>query len=149
MIGLSIQTLDDKKVTEHERQYLLTLEMKKKGIKVPTKEPQFEMAGQGGYGGRGGRWFRGRGGFGQPTGGRKTVQKLPKGKKMTNLGDRPPIKAGLSIVGNEMEIMHPLDEKENQLEQPGSKESTHFQPPDQYPTYEELMKMASLPSRVE
>lgn len=39
MTGLSVRVLDDKEVTEHERQYLLTLEMKKRGIKIPTKAP--------------------------------------------------------------------------------------------------------------
>lgn len=143
MIGLSIQTLDDKKVTEHERQYLLTLEMKKKGIKVPTKKPEFEMAGQ--RRGYGGNWYGARGGHGP----KKTAPKLPKGKKMTNLGDRPPVKAGLSIVGSEMEIMHPLNEKENQANQAHDKPAGEYQPPDEYPTYEELMKLANMPSKVE
>lgn len=43
MTGLSIHTLDNKQVTDHERQYLLTLEMRKKGIKVPKKSTDFEM----------------------------------------------------------------------------------------------------------
>jgi len=43
MTGLNIHTLDNKQVTDHERQYLLTLEMRKKGIKVPKKSTDFEM----------------------------------------------------------------------------------------------------------
>lgn len=108
MTGLNISTLDNKKVTESERQYLITLEMRKKGIKVPKKEPEFEMAGQR-HGGQS-RWYGNK-----QT--KKTAVKLPKGKKMTNLGDRPPVKAGLSIVGNEMEIHHALQDKENQQRQ--------------------------------
>ena len=133
MTGLSIRMLDNKKVTDQERQYLLTLEMRKKGIKVPTKAPEFEMAGQ-----------RFRGKQQQP---RKTAVKLPKGKKMTNLGDRPPVKAGLSIVGNEMEIHHALNDKENlhlSQEQEGE-----YRPQDQYPSYKQLMKQATLPSNIQ
>mmetsp|Transcript_1637 Transcript_1637/g.1449 ORF Transcript_1637/g.1449 Transcript_1637/m.1449 type:complete len:148 (+) Transcript_1637:3-446(+) len=140
MIGLTISSLDDKKVTDHERQYLLTLEMRKKGIKVPTKEKTFEIAGQrAGYGGRG--W---QGGKPPP---RKTAPKLPKGIKMTNLGDRPPIKKGLSIVGNEMDIIHPLDDHDRS----GSAKENYdmYQPQDQYPSYEELMKQAALPSNIQ
>ena len=43
MIGLKIQSLDNKKVTENEREYLITLEMLKKGIKIPKKQKQFGM----------------------------------------------------------------------------------------------------------
>lgn len=136
MIGLSIQNLDNKEVTEHERQYLLTLELRKKGVKVPKKEVNFEIAGQ--------RNWYGRGGHGQA---KKTVKKLPKGYKMTSLGDRPPVKAGLSIVGNELEIHHHLDEKENEKMNRGGMDG--YSPPDSYPTYEELMRHATLPSNIQ
>jgi hypothetical protein len=66
------------------------------------------------------------------------------GKKMTNLGDRPPIKAGLAIVGNEMEIHHALHDKENErLKAEG------YKPLDQYPTYEQLMKHVTMPSHMQ
>lgn len=68
---------------------------------------------------------------------------------MTNLGDRPPVKAGLSIVGNEMEIHHALQDKENEKESNQEYHADMFRPPDQYPTYEELMKHAALPSKIQ
>jgi hypothetical protein len=67
---------------------------------------------------------------------------------MTNLGDRPPVKAGLSIVGNEMEIHHALNDKENQKLK-NLYDEDMFRPPDQFPTYQELMKHSSLPSKIE
>ena len=144
MIGLTIATLDNKKVTDHERQYLLTLEMRKKGIKVPAQEKKFELTGQrSGYQSR--HWY----GATNQAIHKKTAQKLPKGKKMTNLGDRPPIKAGLSIVGNEMEIKHPLNDKENQRLPSGQAINEVYKPMDEYPTYEELLRQAAMPSKIE
>lgn len=67
---------------------------------------------------------------------------------MTNLGDRPPMTAGLNIVGNEMEIHHALNDKENDRDALGGVHLDMYKPPDQYPTYDELMKHASLPSKI-
>uniref|UniRef100_A0A7S3JAU0 Uncharacterized protein n=1 Tax=Euplotes harpa TaxID=151035 RepID=A0A7S3JAU0_9SPIT len=132
MIGLKIETLDDKKVTEHEREYLITLEMKKKGIKVPKKNNGFGV-------------------FSENIGFRSNISRIPKGKvplkPVKKVVTKPLAKTGLTIVGNEMEIHSALESREGAKRTPGA-DSGPYKPQDQYPTFEQLMKMASLPPNV-
>eukprot|EP00345_Euplotes_harpa_P012251 CAMPEP_0168354430 /NCGR_PEP_ID=MMETSP0213-20121227/23894_1 /TAXON_ID=151035 /ORGANISM="Euplotes harpa, Strain FSP1.4" /LENGTH=115 /DNA_ID=CAMNT_0008366335 /DNA_START=474 /DNA_END=818 /DNA_ORIENTATION=+ len=115
MIGLKIETLDDKKVTEHEREYLITLEMKKKGIKVPKKNNGFGV-------------------FSENIGFRSNISRIPKGKvplkPVKKVVTKPLAKTGLTIVGNEMEIHSALESREGAKRTPGA-DSGPYKPQDQ------------------
>ena len=128
------------KVTDHERDYLITLEMKKKGIKVPKKQNGFGENENIGFKSNMGRMGKGKAPL-KPARARKYY-------KFYYVANRAPVKAGLSIVGSEMEIHSALESREN-MRKPPTSEANNYRPPDQYPTFEQLMKMASLKPNIQ
>lgn len=111
---MSVQELDIKTITPQQRQYLITLADRKKGIKSfknPTmgqnSNPNVAMGRGGGGGGRGGRFVpRARGGGIKPQ---VKVAKTKKASAPVGAYGYAPTgtklkKAGLEVMGNQMEV---------------------------------------------